>query len=316
MTPVRPSLLPDEMASGYFGRVMSINGWKKAGDALSQLTAWAKRIDPSQINHSPLRVLAMVAECDLETFVMRHTLLPLTVDLEINPLRVAEALNHPLASDLVRFAGGRNSAFFCEACVEEDIHAVNELYWRREHQIPGLVYCRTHGEPLIKSHEYTSSPEVARRNRSEDRDVGPISWDSLRAFPATRRYIEICVWFLNNDISLDAQEVSRTARERAVEIRVQPDYQVYSARSLTAFLRRHFDYDWLHGRWGAVYNRRVSTHVSLRGEIISGALCRLPVTTYLVVFAAMYPSTASAIEALVRKSDQDSPNVAARRIVA
>lgn len=40
---------------------------------------------------------------------------------------------------------------YCKRCHDEDISAYGETYWRRSHQIPGLLVCPDHGEWLIDS---------------------------------------------------------------------------------------------------------------------------------------------------------------------
>ncbi|MEB4783722.1 TnsD family Tn7-like transposition protein [Paenibacillus jamilae] len=40
---------------------------------------------------------------------------------------------------------------FCSACLEEDLKVYGESYWRRMHQIPGLLICQKHHEVLSNS---------------------------------------------------------------------------------------------------------------------------------------------------------------------
>lgn len=40
---------------------------------------------------------------------------------------------------------------FCKSCWKEDIHKYGEPYWRRVHQLPGVLMCHHHGEPLMDS---------------------------------------------------------------------------------------------------------------------------------------------------------------------
>lgn len=41
---------------------------------------------------------------------------------------------------------------YCPACRANMLAKYGELYWRREHQLPGVLACREHGIPLAESH--------------------------------------------------------------------------------------------------------------------------------------------------------------------
>ncbi len=67
--------------------------------------------------------------------------------------------------------GGDNSFRYCQACVKADDHDHGIAYWHRVHQLPGVLVCPRHGEPLfelghywMKSHKHNlflpSAPEV------------------------------------------------------------------------------------------------------------------------------------------------------------
>lgn len=39
----------------------------------------------------------------------------------------------------------------CGACANEDVERVDEAYWHRRHQLPGVAHCPVHGERLLQS---------------------------------------------------------------------------------------------------------------------------------------------------------------------
>lgn len=51
--------------------------------------------------------------------------------------------------------GGPNSGWaafnpaYCDACVKEDVTPLGEHYWRRNHHVPGLLFCGRHARPLM-----------------------------------------------------------------------------------------------------------------------------------------------------------------------
>ncbi len=57
-------------------------------------------------------------------------------------------------SDLVRFRR------FCTACAREDAGRWGESYWRRSHNLPGVLVCLRHGFVLHESEIHTTGPNV------------------------------------------------------------------------------------------------------------------------------------------------------------
>lgn len=71
---------------------------------------------------------------------------------------VFRALTHGSATGIHRRLGLSGSLVtrpthfqFCQACHAEMLHTYGELYWRRDHQLPGVLVCPDHCLPLIKS---------------------------------------------------------------------------------------------------------------------------------------------------------------------
>lgn len=46
---------------------------------------------------------------------------------------------------------------YCGACAEEDLRIYGETYWRRLHQLPGVLVCPKHGEPILDSGVFTNA---------------------------------------------------------------------------------------------------------------------------------------------------------------
>ena len=47
--------------------------------------------------------------------------------------------------------GGPTHLRFCPECYAEEIRQYGEGYWHREHQTPGVLYCRRHHQPLAET---------------------------------------------------------------------------------------------------------------------------------------------------------------------
>jgi len=316
MTPVRPCLLPGEFAAGYLGRVVSINGWRNADEAISALTTWANTIDRSQTDAPAIAVLARVAGCDTATFVARHTLLPLTLRLGLDAHDVAsETVDRRAALELALSGGGHENLFLCASCCAEHLHVYGTPFWRREHQIPGASWCQIHGLPLIDSIDrkaYLTSPGWFNTYTPATRDH---ILESQKACDAIQRYVDICTRLLSHSVSLDAQEVSRLARARALELGLRTEPNERNGEPLSDFLQRQYRNCWPHDPRNNPFGHGCRFRKTLVDAIVYGRSCNLPVTAYVAAFAAMYPSADSAFDALVAvgKSDEAGhvPNQAA-----
>jgi len=92
---------------------------------------------------------------DLEEFVYRHTLLPYAVAFMV-PQDKERILTSLLSdsSDLCIAAVAQNATKstsalrFCVACKAQDLRLYGETYWRRSHQLPGVLRCALHDQPL------------------------------------------------------------------------------------------------------------------------------------------------------------------------
>lgn len=304
--PVRPVLCPDEYALGYLGRVSSINGWSKTEQVLSDLTGWVRRVDSSLTDAPPIQVLATAAGYDASTFIKGHTLLPLTLELGRDVVRSSETNDSRIGRDLMLRGGGSGDLALCPACLDEHIESDTAPYWRRAHQIPGLHWCLTHGEQLIYSYRensYLTSPAIYRKYPP------PIHEAAFRAqweCQAIHRYAEICVRLLEYFVPLNPRHVIRTARARALQLGLRTETKDRSAEPLREFLRRRLPASWLTSLYGSAFHPNPSARTPRLDLIISGERCRLPVTAYAAVFAAMYPTVEAAMEALFPISERDA----------
>jgi len=146
---IRPVPFPDELDEGYAGYVMRLNGLRsmKALDRL--MREWAGCTDKSWREVSRLELFSKVANLSVMDFVLHHTTLPLRRGI------TSYQADLPHGSDRNKkiwwstaMRDARTGAYFCECCVREDLEFHGRSYWRRSHQVPGLLSCAKHGIPL------------------------------------------------------------------------------------------------------------------------------------------------------------------------
>jgi hypothetical protein len=72
----RPQPLPDEIALGYFGRVMRMNGFHHMKHFVDHATRMFNLEDEPPSNRTELLLLSRIAEKSLEDFEYEHTCKP------------------------------------------------------------------------------------------------------------------------------------------------------------------------------------------------------------------------------------------------
>lgn len=104
---------------------------------------------------------------DLEEFIHSHTLLPYAV--AFMSLKDKDRILSSLLtgrSDLCLAAVSQNATKstsvlkFCVACKAQDMLRYGETYWRRAHQLPGVLMCAVHEQPLRLSDADISSKRL------------------------------------------------------------------------------------------------------------------------------------------------------------
>jgi len=146
---IRPLPYPDELDAGYAGYVMRLNGMRSMKDLDNLMREWAGGPDKSWREVSRVELISKVANLSVMDFVLRHTTLPLRRGI------TSYQADLPHGSDRNKeiwwstaMREARTGAYFCENCAREDLDFHGRSYWRRSHQVPGLLSCPKHGIPL------------------------------------------------------------------------------------------------------------------------------------------------------------------------
>lgn len=147
---IYPSPLPDEVHTGYWGRVNRWNGFRSDKDAIELLTAQAVSEQTTGGDPVLIELLAFVSSMPIREFVRLHTQQPYRraiASYKPDLVHGDEADMSMIRYSANRFA--RSVAYFCATCIEADVVHHGTSYWRRSHQLPGMYVCPTHGEALF-----------------------------------------------------------------------------------------------------------------------------------------------------------------------
>jgi len=208
---IRPLPLPDELDEGYAGYVMRLNGKQSMKDLDTLMREWAGCPDASWRDVSRLELLSKVANLTVMDFVLRHTTLPLRRGITSNQADLPHGSDQNKRiwwSSAMRES--RTGAYFCEHCAREDVEFHGRSYWRRSHQIPGMLSCPKHGIPLNYCQESSAfqNPPSCWIGNSESVDA---AWtQEVMGNKVISRYLAIC------DGLMDCRRPSAVKHVRAV----------------------------------------------------------------------------------------------------
>jgi hypothetical protein len=184
--------LPEEFISGYIGRLARLNFEKSNLNFLS--TCGGSKL--KGINANPIRALQNISQAiglELSTFVQQHTLIPL-----INAT-TASLLSIPHGKQLQNFSSWRslsrsysNRAAYCTNCAEEDLDFHGISYWRRRHQIAGMIWCEKHVQTTLLSIDHINAFEISPNEWRVNHPSQKASALGYSSFPLYRRYTDVC----------------------------------------------------------------------------------------------------------------------------
>lgn len=152
---VRPVLFQGEWDAGYFGRLARFHGCGSPPKALELSYQLVKPWPPTSA--CMVARLALIAGVELEHMVRDHGLLglelvccPRTEDIRRLPSNQSRT-----GTQLYGLVGTRRPRL-CRECIQRDLGEIGTSLWRRDHQLPGQLWCAEHQTPLFSCDGPTS----------------------------------------------------------------------------------------------------------------------------------------------------------------
>lgn len=162
MDTLLPTLLPDETLYSICVRIHRLSGNTQPTTTSEQLfgskSAMFNVLAPRELGHFEISTGARYGTATelFDSLTLAPYFLSFRSDRERLSARKAATLGSKLryvrALGLPRSGGARFMPLsHCPACTERDTSVFGARHWRRTHQLPGVLVCPDHGEPLVET---------------------------------------------------------------------------------------------------------------------------------------------------------------------
>ena len=146
--------LPDEIIQGWLGRMRAINCINPKEKIEELIEAYARSINRGAVVSADFfQDAACILNMQREQFLQQHTLTPFFNCLSglkaSGKLGTKSAKHREARERHVPFSFGGKHPRYCWQCAQEDRSSLGFSYWRRAHQIPGLLWCSKHSSQLL-----------------------------------------------------------------------------------------------------------------------------------------------------------------------
>lgn len=211
-----PDPNPDEFLGGYIGRVARMNHasrdqiWHSLY-AKSVRRSWPGRSKTWALPLSKalsMTVTELLTAHTLEPFLRAHCR-PIT-DSRYSPINIHFL---PAIKNTEVAVPGRYLRF-CPSCVREDVDFWGYSYWRRSHQIPGVLGCMKHWTELMEVHDLNAKDHLPELYDSKSLS----RCQSNLWSPDVNRYAEISAGLLEIESHIPIQQARYRMRQQATSI--------------------------------------------------------------------------------------------------
>lgn len=146
-----PKILPDEHVLSWCGRIHKINNLSTVVQPRDSFKSYLGR------SVNGIEDLASLAELSVESLLQKHTLIPFVRAVVPDETSVDMYGRRRVSSERTpKLAARWGTLRYCPSCVERDEKKRGFAYWRRTHQLPGMLWCPWHECQLIAVEQSTT----------------------------------------------------------------------------------------------------------------------------------------------------------------
>ena len=295
-----PSLLPDEDARGYWGRVMRLNGVPGAPHTEATFTSATRNrlVTDHGIKPGMAEVLSAVAGIPMTTLVHAHTLVPFSGAI-LAVVNGDWCGNSHTSKELRRVATHPNARrrSLCRECVSEDLDFWGFSYWRRSQQLPGIVWCTKHGCALLRAQANDTWQTMPHEALPNAQSVSDAVVEHALAHPVLLRYAEVCNELLNFKQPLSTFQVVRALTRRARSLGLTHKTAIAGGK-LSEYAASCISGPWQREFWSTAPSAPINSCFHALDATLSRLLGTCEADAYALAIALLYNSVDDALNDL------------------
>ncbi|MBB6559272.1 hypothetical protein HNP48_001939 [Acidovorax soli] len=296
---VQPAPLPEEVDSGYLGRIMRINGYLTPKETRAAMEVHFGEEGRKRRDLNVHELLCRMAAMSSEQFAQNHTTLPLRrgITSYLPELRHG-SMERSTVMRTTTMQSMLSVAFFCEECVKADIRFHGVSYWRRDHQTPGQLWCPKHCSAL----HFTTTTEAFSCSPAQflgQCEAVPRGWvQAAQGNPYVQRYLELAAALYERELPLSVPLIVPVLRATAKSQGFQAHAGAVKAALVSDRIQSVYPREWL----GTVFRELAERTPGSFMHQIDGALylrtSSSSVAAYLLVLGVLFDSPDEAINQL------------------